>query len=107
MEINQYQIILVNLDLTVGSEMKKTRPCLVVSPNEMNKYINTVVVLPITSISKNYPSRVQLINQKVNGWIVVEQIKTIDKKRIIKVLDALNNSEIQKIKNCIKQIFID
>ncbi len=60
MEINQYQIILVNLDPTLGSEIKKTRPCVVISPNEMNKFLNTVVIAPMTTSSKNYPTRIEV-----------------------------------------------
>ena len=63
MEIKQYEIILLNLDPTVGSEMKKTRPCVVLSPNEMNRYLQTIVIAPLTSSSKPYPTRIE-INQK-------------------------------------------
>ena len=60
MELNQYQIVLVNLDPTIGSEMKKTRPCAIISPNEMNKYLATITIAPITSNSKSYPTRLKI-----------------------------------------------
>ena len=74
MELNQYQIVLVNLDPTIGSEMKKTRPCVIISPNEMNKYLQTIVVAPMTSTSKPYPTRVEINHQKKKGGIVLDQI---------------------------------
>ena len=64
MEIKQYELVLVNLDPTIGSEMKKTRPCVVISPNEMNKYLQTIVVAPLTSSSKPYPTRIELKQTK-------------------------------------------
>ena len=66
MEINQYQIVLVNLDPTVGSEMKKTRPCVVISPNEMNKYLETIVIAPITSSSRPYPTRLEIKHEQTH-----------------------------------------
>ena len=84
MEIKQYQIVLVNLDPTIGSEMKKTRPCVVISPDEMNKYLQAIVVAPMTSSSKSYPTRVEVKHNKKKGWVVVDQIRTIDRKRIVK-----------------------
>ena len=98
MEINQYDIVLVNLDPTIGSEMKKTRPCVVVSPNEMNKHLRTIVIAPITSSSKSYPTRVMIKHIDTKGWVALDQIRTIDKERIIKIFTALKNSEIGKLK---------
>lgn len=107
MELNQYQIVLVNLDPTIGSEMKKTRPCVIISPNEMNKYLQTIVVAPMTSTSKPYPTRVEIKHQKKKGWIVLDQIRTIDRNRIIKVAGILLNNEIEEVKSVIKETFVD
>ena len=89
MEVTQYQVVLVNLDPTIGSEMKKTRPCVIISPDEMNKYLQTIIIAPITSSSKSYPTRVILKNTKVKGWIVLDQIRTIDRQRVIKMTAQL------------------
>ena len=107
MEISQYQIILVNLDPTLGSEIKKTRPCVVISPNEMNKFLNTVVIAPLTTSSKNYPTRIEVRHDNKIGWIVLDQIRTIDKQRIIKDLGRLTKSEINKLKSVLKETYID
>ncbi len=107
MEITQYQIILVNLDPTIGSEMKKTRPCVVISPDEMNKYLQTIIIAPITSSSKTYPTRVTLKNNKAKGWIVLDQIRTIDKQRFIKPIGLLTEREIYNVKSLIKEALVD
>ncbi len=107
MEINQYQIILVNLDPTIGSEIKKTRPCVVISPNEMNKFLNTVVIAPMTTSSKNYPTRIEIRHDSKIGWIVLDQIRTIDKQRIIKDLGSLTKSEISELKSVLKETYVD
>lgn len=107
MEIKQYQIILVNLEPTIGSEIKKTRPCVVISPNEMNKYLRTIVVAPMTTSSKNYPTRVQIKHDNKMGWIVLDQIRTIDKQRIIKGLGKLSIPEIKEVKSILKETYID
>ena len=107
MEINQYQIILVNLDPTLGSEIKKTRPCVVISPNEMNKFLYTVVIAPMTTSSKNYPTRIEVKHENKTGWIVLDQIRTIDKLRIIKDLGRLTKSEINELKSVLKETYID
>ena len=107
MEINQYQIILVNLDPTIGSEIKKTRPCVVISPNEMNKYLRTIVIAPMTTSSKKYPTRVEVKHDNKIGWIVLDQIRTIDKQRIIKQLSRFSKPEIKELKNIIRETYID
>lgn len=107
MEIKQYHIILVNLDPTVGSEIKKTRPCVVISPNEMNKYLNTIVVAPMTTSSKNYPTRVEVKHDNKIGSIVIEQVRTIDKQRVIRILGELSKPEIKEVKFVIKETFVD
>lgn len=107
MAINQYEIVLVNLDPTIGSEIKKTRPCVVISPNEMNKYLNTIVIAPMTSQSKNYPTRVPVKHDSKKGWVVLDQIRTIDKQRIVKTLDNLTEKEIEKVKVILMETYID
>lgn len=106
-EINQYEIVLVNLDPTIGSEMKKTRPCVVLSPFEMNKYLQTIVVAPMTSSSKHYPTRVVVHHQSQKGWIALDQIRTIDRKRIVKRYETLTDKEIEEVKNVIRETFVD
>lgn len=107
MELKQYQIILVNLDPTVGSEIKKTRPCVIISPNEMNKYLQTIVVAPMTSSSKLYPTRIEVKHNKTKGWIVIDQIRTIDRLRIIKILGTLVDKEINNVKAVLKETYVD
>lgn len=107
MEINQYEIVLVNLDPTVGFEIKKTRPCLVISPNEMNKYLQTIIVAPVTSNSRNYPTRVEFEQENVSGSIVLDQIRSIDRIRIIKKIDTINSNIIKKVKSTLKEMLVD
>jgi mRNA interferase MazF len=106
-EIRQYQVALVILDPTIGSEMKKTRPCVVISPDEMNKHLQTVVIALVTSTSKSYPTRIEIKHAKAKGWIVLDQIRTIDRQRIIKVTGQLTEKEIEKTKAVLKETFVD
>lgn len=107
MEISQYEIVLVNLDPTVGSEIKKTRPCVVISPNEMNKFLNTIIIAPMTSSSRPYPTRVEVQTNNKKGWIVIDQIRTVDRKRITKIFGKLSVNEIVEVKNVLKETFVD
>ena len=107
MEIRQYEIILVNLDPTIGSEIKKTRPCVVISPDEMNKHLRTVVIAPMTTTSKNYPTRVEIKHENKLGWIVLDQVRTIDKQRILKNLGRLSKPEIKEVKSILKETYVD
>ena len=107
MELKQYSVILVNLDPTVGSEIKKTRPCVILSPNEMNKYLRTIVVAPMTTTLKKYPTRIQVKTNNRKGMVAIDQIRTIERARIIKVLDSLSKTEIQKCKEVLKETFVD
>jgi mRNA interferase MazF len=107
MEIRQYEIILVNLDPTIGSEIKKTRPCVVISPDEMNKHLRTVVIAPMTTTSRNYPTRVEIKHENKLGWIVLDQVRTIDKQRILKNLGRLSKPEIKEVKSILKETFVD
>lgn len=106
MEIVQYQIVLVNLDPTIGSEIKKTRPCVVLSPDEMNANLQTVVIAPMTSASKPYPTRVKVRHNHTNGWIVLDQIRTIDRRRIIRTFDVLKSKEIAAVKSVIFEAYV-
>jgi mRNA interferase MazF len=107
MEIKQYQVILVNLDPTVGSEIRKTRPCVVISPDEMNKHLRTITIAPVTSKSKDYMTRVKFELDGKDNWIAIDQIRTIDTTRIIKIIGELGIKEIKKVKLVIQETFVD
>ncbi|WP_114750839.1 type II toxin-antitoxin system PemK/MazF family toxin [Pleomorphovibrio marinus] len=107
MEVKQYSIVLVNLDPTVGSEIKKTRPCVIISPDEMNKYLNTVVLAPMTTNLNKYPTRVPVKHNGKKGMIAIDQIRTVDKARIIRVFENLTKLEIEKCKGVLKETFVD
>ena len=107
MDLKQYSIVLVNLDPTSGNEIKKTRPCVIISPNEMNKYLNTIVLAPMTTNLKKYPTRVSIKHNKRKGMIAIDQIRTVDKTRIIRIFENLTNVEIEKCKEVIKETFVD
>ncbi len=107
MDLKQYQIILVNLDPTLGSEIKKTRPCVIVSPDEMNKHLRTIIIAPMTTQSKLYPTRIKVKHNEKIGWVVIDQIRTIDKQRVIKILGDLTEKEIVTIKMIIRETFVE
>lgn len=107
MDVKQYQIVLVNLDPTLGSEIQKTRPCVIVSPNEINDHLRTVVIAPMTSTSRKYPTRVMVKQNSQEGWVVIDQIRTIDKIRIVKPLGPLTEKEIRECKRIIRETFVD
>lgn len=107
MELTQYQIVLVNLDPTIGSEIKKTMPCVVISPDEMNKYLRTIIIAPMTTSSKIYPTRIEIKHDRKIGWIVIDQIRTIDKQQIMGIMGTLSQPEIKELKSVIKETFVN
>jgi len=107
MEIKQYEVYLINLDPTVGYEIQKTRPCVVISPDEMNRNIQTIIISPMTTKSHDYPTRVKLTFCNKAGWIVLDQIRTVDKKRLVKRLGRISNDAIKKVKAKIKEMLVD
>lgn len=106
MDLSQYQIVLINLDPTIGSEMKKTRPCVIISPDEMNNNLRTIVIAPLTSSSKKYPTRVEITHNNKISWIVLDQIRSVDKQRIIKVFGTLTENKIKKVKDIILETYV-
>jgi len=90
MVVKRFEVYLVNLDPTVGSEIKKTRPCLVISPDEMNRHIQTVIVAPMTTKGRAYPTRVACRFQGKDGQVVLDQIRTVDKTRLVKMLGRIS-----------------
>ena len=107
MEVKQYQIVLVNLDPSLGSEIQKTRPCVIVSPNELNDNLRTVVIAPMTSTSRKYPTRVKIKHNNQEGWVVIDQIRTIDKVRIVKKFNSLSEKETRECKRVLRETFVD
>lgn len=103
--VRRFEVYLISLDPTTGSEMKKTRPCLIISPDEMNRHIRTVIIAPMTSTIKNYPSRVTTIFQKKRGQVVLDQIRTVDKARLIKKLGTISSSAEGKVLGILQEMF--
>jgi len=105
MAMNRCDVFLVNLDPTIGHEIKKTRPCLIISPDEMNRFIATVIVAPMTSKGRDYPSRVDCTFQGIQGQIVLDQVRTVDKLRLVKRLGAISEGTQQKVFQVLNEMF--
>jgi mRNA interferase MazF len=105
MVANRFDVYLTNLDPTVGSEIQKTRPCLVISPDEMNKHIRTVIVAPMTTAGKDYPTRVSCTFKRKKGQIVLDQIRTIDKTRLVKKLGTIDPKTQLKVITTLQRLF--
>ena len=105
--VNRFDVFLVSLDPTIGSEIQKTRPCLVISPNEINHHIATVIVAPMTTKGQTYPTRVTCQFQGQNGQIVLDQIRTIDKTRLVKLLDQISAEEQKTVLDILAEMFTE
>ena len=105
MVVKRFQVYLVNLDPTIGSEIRKTRPCLIISPNEMNRHIATVVIAPMTTQGRSYPTRVACRFQGKDGQIVLDQLRTVDKARLIKRLGQISVSTQKGVLAVLAEMF--
>ena len=105
MVVNRFDVYLTNLDPTVGSEIQKTRPCLIISPDEMNRHIRTVIVAPMTTAGIDYPTRITCQFNKKKGHIVLDQIRTIDKTRLVKKLGTLDSETQLKVISVLQRLF--
>ena len=107
MVVQRFDVFLIALDPTVGSEIQKTRPCVVISPNEMNRHIATVIVAPMTTKGRNYPTRIACQFQGKEGQIVIDQIRTVDKTRLLKKLGQLNVDEQKNVLDTLAELFAE
>lgn len=105
-EINQYDIFWANLDPTIGHEIQKTRPCVIISPNELNIGLGTVLAAPVTSTIKPYPFRVKCNVSGKMGSIALDQLRCIDKSRLIRKMERLSAVEISRIKGVLEEMLI-
>jgi mRNA interferase MazF len=103
--VKKDEIWLVNLDPTIGSEIKKSRPCVIVSPDAMNRYLATVIIAPLTSTRKNYPSRVDSTFQGTPGQIALDQLRAVDKIRLTKKLGLLDKQATEDIRAILTTMF--
>jgi mRNA interferase MazF len=102
---NRFDVYLTNLNPTVGSEIQKTRPCLIISPDEMNRHIRTVIIAPMTTADKGYPTRVSCTFKKKRGQIVLDQIRTIDKTRLVKKIGTIDPETQLKVITTLQRLF--
>ena len=105
MVVKRFDVYLVNLDPATGSEIQKTRPCLVISPDEMNRNIRTIIIAPMTSAQKEYPTRVSCTFRKKQGQIVLDQVRTIDKARLIQKLGTIDSKTQLDVISVLQRLF--
>ena len=105
MVVKRFEIYLINLDPTIGHGIKKTRPCLIISSDEMNRHISTVIVAPMTAKGTKYPTRVSCSFQGEQGQIVLDQIRTVDKIRLVKNLGTISKSSQEKSLRILQEMF--
>jgi len=107
MVARRFEVFLVNLDPTIGSEIQKTRPCLVISPDELNAHIATVIVASMTTRGRRYPTRVACSFEGKKGQIVLDQIRTVDKERLVKKLGKISLAEQQEVLLVLQEMFAE
>ena len=107
MVVNRFDVYLVNLDPTIGSEIKKTRPCVIISPDEMNRWIRTVIVAPMTTKGQSYPTRVFCEFQGKDGQVVLDQIRTVDKSRLVRKLGQLKKPTQREVLTVLAEMFAE
>ncbi|MCU0292970.1 MAG: type II toxin-antitoxin system PemK/MazF family toxin [Thermoanaerobaculaceae bacterium] len=105
MVVSRFDVYLVNLDPTVGSEIRKTRPCVVVSPDEMNRHIRTVIVAPLTSQGSPYPTWVPCRVGGKDGLVVLDQIRTVDQIRLVRRVGTLDAATAASVLDVLQQMF--
>jgi mRNA interferase MazF len=107
MVVAQFDVFLVALDPTIGSEIQKTRTCLIISPNEMNQHLAIVIVAPMTTKGKPYPSRIPIHFQGKDGLIVLDQIRTVNKTRLVKKLGSIDDDDRKAVVNLLVEMFAE
>ena len=107
MVAKRFDVFLVNLDPTIGNEIQKTRPCVVVSPDEMNRYISTVIIAPMTTKGRAYPTRIICQFQEKNGQIILDQIRTVDKSRLVKKIGQIAQNEQRAVLDILAEMFAE
>ncbi len=103
--VRRFEVHLISLDPLKGSEVRKTRPCVIISPDEMNKHIRTIIIAPMTSTIKNYPTRISTTFQGKKGQVVLDQIRTVDKSRLVKQLGSISSSAEEKVLRVLQEMF--
>ena len=107
MVVKRFEVYLVSLDPTVGAEIRKTRPCLVISPDEMNRHIKTVIVAPMTTKGRSYPTRVPCEFDGKEGQVVLDQLRTVDKTRLVKRLGKVDQQTQKKVLQILAEMFAE
>lgn len=105
MDVERFDVWLANLDPTVGTEIRKTRPCVVISPDEMNRHIRTAIVAPMTTRGRGYPTRVQCRFRRKRGHVVLDQIRTVDRVRLVRRLGRLDRRTAGRVLEVLGEIF--
>jgi mRNA interferase MazF len=105
--VRRFEVHFISLDPTKGSEIRKTRPCVVISPDEMNKFVKTVIIAPMTSTIRDYPTRVNTTFQGKKGQIVLDQIRTVDKSRLIKNIGNISSAAREKVLSTLQEMFAE
>lgn len=103
--VKRFEVYLVNLDPTIGVEIQKKRPCLIISPDEMNRNVKTAIIAPMTTKTRNFPTRVACRFEGKNGFIVLDQIRTVDKLRLIKKLGEIDDKIQLVVLEKLQEIF--
>ena len=104
-DVRRFDVWLIGLDPTQGSEIRKTRPCVVVSPDEMNRHVRTVIIAPMTSARRGYPTRVDITFQRRKGQVVLDQIRAVDKSRLVRKLGRLPEARAREVADVLVEMF--